>query len=89
MRGLAIELGLAGNVDIEQMNLVVSRDTLAARIEHERCGGHASIRCRPDRHRARHDPELELASGRCKEILDRAAAIGFADGALVCILAGP
>jgi hypothetical protein len=35
VRGLAIGLGLAGDVYVEQMNLVVARDAPAAVIEHE------------------------------------------------------
>ncbi len=67
------------------MNLVVARDTLAARVEHERRRGDSPVR-RRDRHRASHDPQPEIARGRSHRILDGAAAIGFADGALVSVL---
>src|SRR5262249_53095207 len=83
--GLAVRLRLTRNVDIEQMDLVVARDALAARIEDERSGGDTTVR-RLDGHRAGHDPEPELTRSRSEKILNWTAAVGFSDRALVGVL---
>ncbi len=84
MRRLAIGLGLAGNIYVEEMNFVVARNALAACIEHQRGGGDAAIGC-PHGRGSRDDPQAEIASRRRHGILYWPAAVCFTDCTLICV----
>ena len=59
-----------GNVDVEQVDLVVARGAPAVRVVHERGGGDPPVGCRlSERHRAAHDPQPQPPRGRGKKIL--------------------
>ncbi|CAM2144754.1 hypothetical protein PT2222_160149 [Paraburkholderia tropica] len=73
-------------LEVEQVNLVVTRALRAARVEHERGVEHAGFLGRFQRQRAADDPYAVALRGIGEKTLDRAVAVGFADRELVGVL---
>src|SRR5579875_3643128 len=74
---LTVALLPAGNVDIEQMDLVVARGDTPPIIEQQARRGHPLLARQAQRHGARDDPEPEPPSCLRKRRLDGAVARGF------------
>ena len=77
VRRLAVTLGAIGQLDVEQMDLVVARDPGAAGVVDQAGLGAALAGCAGQRHRTGDDPHAKLRGGAGKKFLHRARTVGL------------
>ncbi len=79
---LTVAFGLAGHVDVEEVDLVVARNGAARVVVDEAGGGDARFAGELQRHRAGHDPQTQPARLLGDEVLDRSRTRRFGNGEL-------